>query len=180
MKKLYLTFAVICGCLFLTGCVSVPEKTVTFTVPEEDVKFFAPEHLDSFFSRYNFSAVHTPNRNYFNIYSGVTYKLPWHYTWERGKLKWYITATICEISPNKLIVTGYEFEGSQFNEIISDFSSLLSSGKMNFQIDIQSRKLKEIAISLRKQYAGDPNVQEIKYIKREKTDGNSLSDGYDR
>ena len=67
MKKIIFTFAATLCCLFLTGCVSVPEKTVTFTVPEEDVKFFAPEHLDSFFSRYNFSAVHTPNRTYFNI-----------------------------------------------------------------------------------------------------------------
>ena len=47
--------------------------------------------------------------------------------------------------PNELTFTGYEFDGSQFNEIISDFSSFLSSEKVKFQIGIQSRNLKEIS-----------------------------------
>ena len=171
MKKLILTFIAVCCCLFMMGCVSVPEKTVTFTVPDENVKIFTPENLDAFFARYNFSAAHTPNRSWYNIYSGVTHKLPWHYTWERGKLKWYIKAHIHGMTPNELTFTGYEFDGSQFKEIISDFSSFLSSEKVKFQIGIQSRNLKEISISLRNQWAREQKASEIKYFKREKTGG---------
>jgi len=68
MKKLIFKLAVFCGCLFLTGCVSVPEKTVTFTVPEEDVKIFTPKNLDALFARYHFSAAHTPKRSWHQLF----------------------------------------------------------------------------------------------------------------
>ena len=85
MKKIYLTLTAILCCLFLTGCVSVPEKTVTFTVPDENVNFFTPEYLDAFFSRYRFASSHK------YIYKT---KIPWCYSWYRGNRKWYISAEI--------------------------------------------------------------------------------------
>ena len=54
---------------------------------------------------------------------------------------------------------------SVYDFIISD------KEKVKFQIGIQSRNLKEISISLRKQWAREQKASEIKYFKREKTGG---------